>query len=57
MSRPWLGSKGSWERKRVVPLEEKNRNFNKIFGVKYNWLELKMIKEYLELLLKGKAND
>lgn len=56
MSRPWLGSKGSWERKPQVPRDKVFSNHEHIFGKKYNWLETKMIKEYLELLLKGKDN-
>jgi len=45
MSRPWLGSKGSWERKPQVSKEEHADNFNTIFSFNFSWLEYKKIQE------------
>jgi len=45
MSRPWLGSKGSWERKPKVSIKKQHDNFEKIFGKKLTWLQLKKIQE------------
>lgn len=45
MSRPWLGSKGSWERKPAISEEEHQRNYDNIFGKRLTWLDKKKIKE------------
>lgn len=45
MSRPWTGSKGSWERKPQISREEVHNNFDNIFGKRFNWLQRKKIME------------
>ena len=45
MGRPWLGSKGSGQRTLKVSLDERAANYERIFGKKLTWLQLKYIKE------------
>ena len=45
MSRPWLGSKGSWYRKAKISSDKHQDNWDKAFGKKVTWLQLKHIKE------------
>lgn len=46
----WKG-KGSWIRKPQVDDDVRYSNYDKIFGKRYSWLELKKFRELLEKLL------
>lgn len=50
----WKG-KGSWVRKPQIEDSVRYSNFDRIFGKRYSWLELKKFKEML-LLLSGEHN-